>query len=167
MGWASLATVVRMLMPPWSGRSAKVTLDEELSSLPHDEEYSVLLTESDETIELDRKFLASFLSLRLHSIDCQPLTAEVAEPYLEHECDLYVDGLITLSEEAAKLLSQQGGILWPGSLTAISDEAAKALEQHDGDPFAGLAPDDVFTILENAANIIRAYQEIELPEKFR
>jgi hypothetical protein len=51
MRWTSLAAVVRMLMPPWSGKSAQVVLDQEPSSLPHQENlrYRVLRNESDET----------------------------------------------------------------------------------------------------------------------
>lgn len=50
-----------------------------------------------------------------------------------HKGEVCLDGLATLSDEAAKALAQyQGGYLSLSGLSTLSDEAAKALAQHQG-----------------------------------
>ena len=60
------------------------------------------------------------------------LSAEVAEALARHKDDLYLGGLTTLSDDAAKALARHKGGLVLNGLTTLSDEAAKALAQHKG-----------------------------------
>jgi hypothetical protein len=144
MGWTSFTAVVRMLMPPWSGRRTAVKLDEDFSPLPHHENLcnSLLRNESDETIALDEAYLREFFFSQLQpSIDRQPLSAEAAkvmklativgakvpvakaiEPVNKHEYKFYVDGLIELPSVERKSLSQRGGIFSLASPTTVSDD---------------------------------------------
>lgn len=143
MRWTSLAAVVRMLMPPWSGKSAQVVLDQEPSSLPHQENlrYRVLRNESDETMSEAEALRAHFFSQQHHSIECETLSAKAAldeklrkifearipankpaEPLKKSDYKFYVDGLIELPNVERKALSQRGGVLSPASPTTVPDD---------------------------------------------
>jgi len=152
MRWTSVVAVVRMLMLPWSGKSTEVTLDEESSPLPHQENLcnSLLRNESDEPIALDEAYIrAFFLSQQQPSIDRQPLSAKEAkemklativgarvpvakpiEPVNKHDYKCYVDGLIELPSVERKSLSQRGGVLSPASPTTVSDDTVTTLQTH-------------------------------------
>ena len=152
MRWTSLVAVVRMLMLPWSGKGAEVTLDEESSPLPHQESLcnSLLRNESDETIALDEAhYLANFCSQRQPVIDHEPLSTEEfvdealgeivaldipadrsAEPLKKSDYKFYVDGLIELPNVEGKALSQRGGVLSPASPTTVSDDTVTTLQTH-------------------------------------
>jgi|LakMenEpi03Aug12_release.lakeMendotaPanAssembly.Ray.scaffolds.fasta_scaffold47667_5 beta-lactamase regulating signal transducer with metallopeptidase domain len=61
------------------------------------------------------------------------LSDDAARALAQHKRPLSLNGLTTLSDEAARALSQHKGWLSLNGLTTLSDEAAKALGQHDGD----------------------------------
>jgi hypothetical protein len=68
------------------------------------------------------------------------LSAEAAKALSQHRAlGLRLNGLTTLSEEAAKALSQSKGFLSLNGLTTLPADAARALGQHQGDlSLAGL-----------------------------
>jgi hypothetical protein len=76
--------------------------------------------------------------------------------------DLYLDGLNTLSDEAAKALAQHNGDLWLYGLTTLSDEAAKVLAQHKG----GLWLKGLTALSDEAAKALRANPYTHLPNAF-
>lgn len=66
--------------------------------------------------------------------EIKSLTAGQAERWAQWYGDLSLDGLTTLSDEAAEALSQHtGGQLSLNGLTMLSDAAAAALARHEGD----------------------------------
>ena len=77
---------------------------------------------------------------------------------------LYLDGLTTLSDEAAKALAKHEGYLRLNGLTTLSDEAAKALAQHEGSLSLGsisfsLTPDSALgwaTLLQGQLDAVTA-----------
>ena len=69
----------------------------------------------------------------MNTEEIETLTVEQAKALLaKHEGGLDLDGLTTLSDEAAKALAKHEGYLRLNGLTTLSDEAAKALAQHEG-----------------------------------
>ena len=75
---------------------------------------------------------------------------------------LHLDGLTTLSDEAAEALAQHKGHLYLDGLTTLSDEAAKALAQYEG----WLHLDGLRKLSDEAAVALRANPDIDLPNRF-
>lgn len=129
MGWVTWAAAMRMLTPTRKCGRATMPAEQDFPSPADDEEagYQSFQDDQDDSIVLDSEFNAGCDLRRLQGSDCQSISAGAAEPMASHGCESYVDGLITLSNEVAKALSQQGGVLSFSGRTALSDEAAKAL----------------------------------------
>jgi hypothetical protein len=70
---------------------------------------------------------------RLYLNGLTTLSDEAATALAQHKGSLSLNGLTTLSDEAAKALAQHEGELFLNGLTTLSDEAAKALAQHKGE----------------------------------
>ena len=68
---------------------------------------------------------------------------------------LHLDGLTTLSDEAAKALAQHKGTLYLNGLTTLSDEAATALAQHEG---RSLSLPGLTTLSDEAAKALAQYK---------
>ena len=91
---------------------------------------------------------------RRDTLDLQGLTTlsdEAAKALAQHEGWLDLNGLTTLSDEAAKALAQhKGENLLLNGLTTLSDEATKALAQHKG----GLGLTDLTMLSDEAAKAL-------------
>jgi hypothetical protein len=76
---------------------------------------------------------------------------------------LLLNGLTTITPEAAEALAKHEGRLSFWGLTTITPEVAKALGKHKG----GLELDGLTTITPEALEILRANPDISLPQKIR
>ena len=107
--------------------------------------------------------VAAGQELPANTYEIKSLTVEQAKALAQRKDTwLSLDGLTTLSDEAAKALAEFKGPLHLGGLTTLSDEAAKALAQHKG----GLVLDGLTTLSDEAVAALRANPKIQLPRKF-
>jgi hypothetical protein len=83
-----------------------------------------------------------------------PDAVAIAKALAQHKGRLYLNGLTTLSDEAAKALAQREGELYLDGLTTLSDEAAKTLAQHKG----GLSLDGLTTLPAEAAKALAQHK---------
>jgi hypothetical protein len=129
MDWASWAAAMRLLMPTRNCDRATMSAEQDFPS-PADGEESRCQSfqdDQDDSIVLDSAFITDFYLCRLHGIEHEPLSAEAAEPMANHGRESYVDGLIAPSDEAAKALSQRGGVLFPLGDSALSGESKEGV----------------------------------------
>ena len=83
------------------------------------------------------------------------LSDEAATALAQHKGHLFLDGLTTLSAEAATALAQNEANLSLDGLTTLSTEAAKALAQHQGD---WLSLDGLTTLSTEAAKALAQHK---------
>jgi len=81
----------------------------------------------------DAKRLAQYKSGRLLLNGLTTLTLDAAKELAKHEGWLSLNGLTSLSNEAAEALGEHKGYLHLDGLTKISDATAKALARHKGE----------------------------------
>jgi beta-lactamase regulating signal transducer with metallopeptidase domain len=83
------------------------------------------------------------------------LSDEAAKALAQHEGSLYLYGLTTLSDDAATALAQHKSNLYLNGLTTLSDEAAAALAQHKG---LQLILDGLTTLSDEAATALAQHE---------
>ena len=79
------------------------------------------------------------------------------------EGPLALDGLRSLTPDAARALAKHDGPLALNSLSTITDEAAEALAKHEGELFL----EGLTEISPEAAATLRSNPKVVLPERFR
>lgn len=88
------------------------------------------------------------------------ISDEAAEGLSKHTGSLDLGGLESLSPRAAELLAQHNGSLYLGGLTEISDEVAQALSKHHGT----LTLTGLTSLSDTAAEALSKHDgEVELP----
>ena len=90
-------------------------------------------TDRQELTTEEAKRLAQDKSGRLLLNGLTTLSAEAAKELAKHDGWLSLNGLTTLSDETAEALGQHKGYLHLNGLTKISDETARALARHKGE----------------------------------
>jgi hypothetical protein len=100
--------------------------------------------------------LAQHKGRRLYLNGLTTLSAEAATALAQHKGALFLNGLTTLSAEAATALAQhEGRELALDGLTTLSDETAKALAQYKGD----LSLNGLSTLSDEAAKALAQHKD--------
>jgi hypothetical protein len=93
----------------------------------------------------------------------ESLTPEAAAALAGHGQFLRLDGLETISDEVARALARQQGPLGLHGVTTLSDAAAETLARHEGTLYLmGLE-----MLSDRAVAVLRANPDVRLPARFR
>jgi len=115
------------------------------------------------TVEEAKRLMAEFPDcLALNGLTS--LSDEAAKALGHHTGTLTLDGLTTLSDKAAKALGKHKGTLHLSGLTTLTDEGAKALAEFKGEY---LYIDGLNMLSDEAAETLSANPVIVLPDRFR